>query len=392
MNIQVINISFPEVFQRYSKKYNIFREFYEYGLSALELRNISFEHASDIQKIILEKKEICYKSRNDSGEFTDLLVLGNLSSFKQLAKEILARGKEDLGYKISSVLRNYSDYDHLSIRIGEKDYKLSENYVVGILNVTPDSFSDGGKFLNKEQAINHAAELIKDGADIIDIGGESTRPGSEQVPLEIELQRVIPVIEEIKKQFPNVCLSIDTTKHEVALEALRKGVSIINDISGGYFDPKILEVTKKYNAAFVVMHLSGTPKDMQQNPFYEDVVSEVYDNLQGKIKAAKKAGIKNILVDPGIGFGKRVKDNFELIKRLDEFKCLGMPIFIGLSRKSFLGKSLNLEVAERENATTIAETLAVKNGARFIRTHNCKNAVQAKQLFKYLKNPDDINV
>ncbi len=392
MNIQIINISFPEVFQRYSRKYNIFREFYEYGLSALELRNISNENAGDIQKIILEKKEICYKAKNDSGEFSDLLVLGNLSSFKQLAKEILARGKEDLGYKISSVLRNYSDYDQLSISIGGKDYKLTDNYIIGILNVTPDSFSDGGKYLNPEQAINHASQMINEGAEFIDIGGESSRPGSDPVSAEVELQRVIPIIEGIKKQFPKACLSIDTTKHEVASEALGRGVSIINDISGGNFDPKILEVTKKYNAAFVVMHLPGTPKDMQQNPHYDDVVTEVYDSLQDKINRAKKAGIKNILVDPGIGFGKRVKDNFELIKRLDEFKCLGMPILIGISRKSFLGKALNLQVDERETSTLISETISIKNGARFIRTHNCKNAVQAKQLFKYFTNPDEINV
>jgi dihydropteroate synthase len=392
LNIQIINISFPEVFQRYSRKYNIFREFYEYGLSALELRNISFENAGDIQKIILEKKEICYKAKNDSGEFSDLLVLGNLSSFKQLAREILSRGKEDLGYKISSVLRNYSDYDQLSISIGGRDYKLNDNYIIGILNVTPDSFSDGGKYSNPEQAINHVSQMINEGADFIDIGGESSRPGSDPVSSEVELQRVIPIIELIKKQFPKVCLSVDTTKHEVAYEALRRGVSIINDISGGNFDPKILEVTRKYNAAFVVMHLPGTPKDMQLNPHYDDVVTEVYDNLQDKIKTVKKAGIKNILVDPGIGFGKRVRDNFELIKRLDEFKCLGMPVLIGISRKSFLGKALNLQVDERETSTLISETISIKNGARFIRTHNCKNAVQAKQLYKYFTNPDEINV
>ncbi len=392
MNIQIINISFPEVFQRYSRKYNIFREFYEYGLSALELRNISSENAGDIHKIILEKKEICYKAKNDSGDFSDLLVLGNLSSFKQLAREILARGKEDLGYKISSVLRNYSDYDQLSVSIGGRDYKLTENYIIGILNVTPDSFSDGGKYLTTEEAIIHAEQMINEGADIIDIGGESSRPGSDPVSVDVELQRIIPVIEGIKKKFPKVNLSVDTTKHEVASEALRRGVSIINDISGASFDPKILEVTEKHNAAFVVMHLAGTPKDMQQNPFYDDVVTEVYDNLQDKISKAKKAGIKNILIDPGIGFGKRVKDNFELIKRLDEFKCLGMPILIGISRKSFLGKTLNLRVDERESATLITETFSIKNGARFIRTHNCKNTVQAKHLFKYFTNPDEINV
>ncbi len=392
MNIQIVNISFPEVFQKYSKKYNIFREFYEFGLSALELRNISNENAGEIQKIILEKKEICYKAKNDSGEFSDLLVLGYINSFKQLAKEILSRGKEELGYRISSVLRNYTDYDHLSVRIGEKEFKLTNSYIVGILNVTPDSFSDGGKYISPESAINHAIEMINDGVDFIDIGGESTKPGSEPVPVEIEIQRVIPVIEAIKKYNSKVNISVDTTKHEVASEALHKGATLVNDVSGGVFDPRMIEVVKKNNSAIVLMHIKGTPKDMQKNPFYEDVVSEVYDYLQDRINAARKIGIKNILIDPGIGFGKRVKDNFELIKRLDEFKCLGVPIFIGVSRKSFLGKSLNLNVDERETATIVAESVALRNGARFIRTHNCKNALQAKNLLKYFNNPEEINV
>lgn len=258
---------------------------------------------------------------------------------------------------------------------------------MGILNITPDSFSDGGKFFNTKAALSHAEEMIKLGADIIDIGGESTRPGSESVSENEELDRVIPVVDGILEKYPEAVISVDTTKKAVALEALKRGAAIINDISGLTFEPEIAEVVAQFDANLVIMHIKGTPKDMQQKPDYSDVVSEVYEFLEKQSSFAKAKGVKKIIIDPGIGFGKKVSHNYELLKNLNVFKLFGYPVLIGLSRKSFLGKSLNLEVNERDTATVIAETLALKNGADIIRTHNVKNAFESRQIHLNFMNP-----
>ncbi|MDP4190919.1 MAG: dihydropteroate synthase [Bacteroidota bacterium] len=263
----------------------------------------------------------------------------------------------------------------------------SHPLIMGILNITPDSFSDGGKFFNTKAALNHAEEMIKAGADIIDIGGESTRPGSESVSENEELDRVIPVVDGILEKYPDAVISIDTTKRAVALEALKRGAAIINDISGLTFDPEIAEVVAQFDANLVIMHIKGTPKDMQLKPDYSDVVLEVYEFLEKQSNFAKAKGVKKIIIDPGIGFGKKVSHNYELLKNLNVFKLFGYPVLIGLSRKSFLGKSLNLEVNERDTATVIAETLALKNGADIIRTHNVKNAFESRQIHLNFMNP-----
>jgi dihydropteroate synthase len=255
--------------------------------------------------------------------------------------------------------------------------------IMGILNVTPDSFSDGGNYFSKEKAVKHALEMFEKGADIVDVGGESTRPGSKPVSLEEEIRRVIPVINEILLQKPDSFLSIDTTKSDVALKACKAGVKIINDISGLTFDSEIVHVAKEFSASLVIMHIKGTPRNMQVNPYYENVVSEVYKFLEGQIQKAKNAGVEDIIVDPGIGFGKRVEDNFEILKNLSEFKKFDYPVLVGLSRKSFLGKVLNLDISERDTATSIAETIAIINGASIIRTHNVTNAVNARKLLNY---------
>lgn len=186
---------------------------------------------------------------------------------------------------------------------------------------------------------------------------------------------------------------MDTTKKNVAREALKRGAKIINDISGLTFEPEIANVVKEFNAGLVVMHIKGIPKDMQANPFYEDVTAEVYDFLAQRVSFARKAGVKDIMIDPGIGFGKRVMDNYELLKRLAEFKGFGLPILIGVSRKAFLGKTMGgLPPEERDTASVITEALAIRNGARIVRTHNVKNAVQAKKILKCLSNPEDIKL
>lgn len=270
---------------------------------------------------------------------------------------------------------------------GKKDiieHGLTPPIIMGILNITLDSFSDGGMYFLKEAAVEHALRMFKDGADVVDIGGESTRPGSEPITMEDEKRRVIPVIQEILKRKPDALLSIDTTKSDVAREACELGVKIINDISGLTFDPDIAEVARKYSAPLVIMHIKGTPKNMQDNPFYKDVISEINEFLQTQIEKAKGAGVEKIIIDPGIGFSKRVQDNLEILRRLNEFKKLGYPVLIGLSRKSFLGKILGLDVNERDTITSVAETIAIMNGAQIIRTHNVSNAINARMLLNQI--------
>jgi len=386
--IQVVDIFYSNVFKRYSTKYNIYRDLYEKDLLGLEIRNINFKFANRIKKIILSNKEICYITSKKENDSVDLLALGSFGVFKELSKEIIAIGNEDIGFKINKTLKNVSDYDLLKLTVGNKTFQFDSALLIGIVNVTPDSFSDGGKFFSTESAIEHGLQLIKEGADILDIGGESSRPGSEPVKDDEELNRVIPVIEGIIKKVPDAIISIDTQKSIVASEALKRGAKIVNDISAGSFDSNMFEVVKSFNAAFILMHMKGTPKTMQQSPYYDDVVSEVYDYLLNKVDNARKHDIKNIIIDPGIGFGKRVADNYELLKRLNEFKGIGCPIMVGLSRKSFLGKALNIEIDKREEATLIAETLAIKNGAKLIRTHNINKAAYAVKLNQFVENPE----
>ena len=254
---------------------------------------------------------------------------------------------------------------------------------MGILNVTPDSFSDGGKFNNINSATEYALEMIETGADIIDIGGESSRPGAVEISIEEEIKRTIPTIRNIIKEKPNSIISIDTTKSEVAEAALESGAKIINDISA-LSDTRMIDVVKQYDATLVIMHMLGKPRTMQDNPSYNNVVDDVFNYLEMKIKFAKGNGVNSIIVDPGIGFGKSLNHNYELLRNLTNFQNLETPLLIGVSRKSLIGNSLNLEVDERDIATIILETDAVNKGAKIIRTHNVKNGVQLKKLKQLL--------
>ena len=249
--------------------------------------------------------------------------------------------------------------------------KPSNTLIMGILNVTQDSFSDGGKFDTPEKATAHGIKMIEDGADIIDIGGESTRPGAEPVSLEEELNRTIPVIEAIRKQSDCV-ISIDTYKSKVASAALDAGANLVNDISGLTFDQSIAPLVAEKDVPVILMHIKGTPRDMQKKPHYEDLMGEIKDYFTAQIAKAKKAGISNtkIILDPGIGFGKRLEDNFELIRELKQICAMGYPVLIGPSRKSFIGTALNLPVTERLEGTLSSITAGVMNGARIVRVHD----------------------
>lgn len=388
MIVQLIDISIPDVFKVYSKKYSIFRDFYEKDLTGLEIRNLTKDLADKAREIFLENKEMCYVKSNEQNNKFDFLALGNFGVLKEISRNIHSEGDEELGFHITRVLRNILDYENKSFKIGDKEYLLNTSYIMGILNVTPDSFSDGGKFLDRDKAVEHGVAMLEQGADFLDIGGESTRPGADPVSPNEELSRVVPVIEEILKIKPDAVISIDTQKAEVASEALKKGAKIVNDISCFSKSEKILDAVKYYNALYVIMHIKGEPKTMQHSPYYDNVIGEVYEFLFNKIKTCESKGIRNLFIDPGIGFGKRVADNFEILNRLNEFKGIGYPIMLGLSRKSFLGKSIKLDITERDNSTVVAETVGIKNGARIIRTHNIKNAVEAKKIISFIENPE----
>jgi len=258
---------------------------------------------------------------------------------------------------------------------------------MGVLNVTPDSFSDGGLYFDKHLAIEKAYKMIEDGADIIDIGGESTRPGSEPIPLEEEITRTIPVIKTIAKDI-NVPISIDTYKAEVAKRALDAGASMINDISGLRFDPDMPKVVSEYRVPVVIMHIKGTPKNMQVNPVYEALVPEIMDYLRISIRLAINFGIAEdkIIIDPGIGFGKTFDHNLAIIKNLREFTLLEKPVLIGPSRKAFVGKILGDALAlERLEGTASAVAISIFNGANIIRVHDVKEMKKVAMVADAIK-------
>jgi dihydropteroate synthase len=264
--------------------------------------------------------------------------------------------------------------------------KYSLNYekrtlIMGIVNVTPDSFSDGGQFHDSENAIEHGIELVSEGADILDVGGESTRPGSEAVSQEDELNRVIPVIEGLAKEV-DVPISIDTCKGEVAEYAIKAGAVIVNDISAMRNDPKIAEFASKNKTPIILMHMQGTPKNMQMNPVYEDVMGEIAQFLKERVDFAQSKGIlkDRIIVDPGIGFGKTKEHNFQIIRNLKELKVLGQPILMGTSRKSFIGKTLDLDVDDRLEGSLATVTMSIMNGADIVRVHDVLGSKRAVQM------------
>jgi dihydropteroate synthase len=258
----------------------------------------------------------------------------------------------------------------------------SRTYIMGVINVTPDSFSDGGKFFSPEGAKRQAASLIAAGADILDIGGESTRPFSEPVTLQEELHRVIPAIRAIRK-ISDCLISIDTVKAEVAEAALHDGADIINDISALRFDPRMADVASAFEAPVVLMHMKGSPKDMQVDPHYEDVVGEVKVFLEKRMAWANSKGIPKgkMLIDPGIGFGKSLQDNLVLINRLQEFAELGVPVMVGASRKAFLGAIAGIKVAEERDVATLGAIAAsAMRGADLVRVHNVALTRQVLQV------------
>jgi dihydropteroate synthase len=249
---------------------------------------------------------------------------------------------------------------------------------MGVLNVTPDSFSNGGLFFDKEEAVAHGLRMVEEGADIIDIGGESTRPGSKPLELEEELHRVLPVIKSLAKEV-DVPISIDTYKSTVAQRAIEAGAQMINDISGLHFDPSLAQIAVKEDVPIVLMHIRGTPETMQKDVHYNSLLSEILKYLKDSIQSAESTGLdpRQIIIDPGIGFGKTMEDNLCIIKNLYEFRVLGKPILLGTSRKAFIGKILNAGVRDRLEGTLSSIAIGVLNGAHIIRSHDVLQAKKA---------------
>lgn len=257
-----------------------------------------------------------------------------------------------------------------------------KTHIMGILNITPDSFSDGGENFDSARAVDRALRMVDEGADIIDVGGESTRPGSDPVSLEEELRRTIPVIRAISGKV-TVPISIDTYKASVAREALDSGASIVNDISGLRFDPEMPEVVAAYKVPVVVMHIKGSPKNMQVNPVYDSLIPEIIGYFRECIDIARQAGIPEdmIILDPGIGFGKTFDHNLQILHRLKEFCVLGRPLLVGPSRKAFIGRVLNsAPPSERLEGTAAAVTAAILNGAHIIRVHDVKEMARVARV------------
>lgn len=257
-------------------------------------------------------------------------------------------------------------------------------WIMGILNITPDSFSDGGRFLEADSALHHAEKLLLAGADILDIGGASSRPGAGFIEAEEEWRRVAPVIVAIRKTFPDVLISLDTWRASVAQRGLAQGVDLINDISAGQLEPEILVHTAEARAPYIAMHMQGKPMDMQENPIYQDVTVEVLEFLATRTLLARAAGIKDVILDPGFGFGKSLEHNYSLFQNLPAMAQTGQAIAIGISRKSMLTRLVNASREEVSDLSSILHYQAMEAGVAMIRVHDPKPVVQARTLFTYM--------
>ena len=301
---------------------------------------------------------------------TDCILTGSISQIKKIAKS--------LEYQQFSL-------NILSERLEEIIRQQQENHktkLAGILNITTNSFSDGGKYFEKDDAIKHLETMVVEGADIIDIGAESTKPFSEPIDSKIQLERILPILDYVKEKNIKTPISIDTRSAEVAQECIKNGASIINDVSGFDYDEKMIDVIKNSTVKIILQHSQGTPENMQVNPTYDNVIDEIFKNLKAKVDYALSNGIdkSRIIIDVGICFGKRREDNFELIKRMSEFKALGCEIMAGISRKSFLALDDELE---KDIYTTALSTLLIEQNIHYLRVHNVK---MHKKLLNLMEN------
>ncbi|HEY4662750.1 MAG TPA: dihydropteroate synthase [Candidatus Humimicrobiaceae bacterium] len=330
-------------------------------------------------------------SRTEIKGKSDVIVQGTIKTIESLIDKIK---EQPFGLKeLSGELKEYLDrLDKIGKRkelvIDKKKFNLDEDILImGILNITPDSFYDGGFYFEKDKALRRIEVMVKEGADIIDVGGMSTRPGSIPVNPDEETKRIIPAIEYIKKNY-DILISADTYRSEVARKAIDAGAHIINDISGLSMDPQMVKVIPERDVSVVIMHIKGTPENMQKNPEYENVMDEIYDYLEEKTDMATGSGIKpeKIIIDPGIGFGKTLEHNLEILNKVKELTVLGFPVLIGASRKSFVGGILDLPVEERLEGSIAAAVYSVVNGVNILRVHDVKETIRAVKVAKCIIN------
>jgi dihydropteroate synthase len=367
------------------------------SFAALKIENITAILANVLKQEMLSLgAELAVPREVITGKLkhSDCLALATFAQYGLLVKKLKRQpwGLDKIGEEIDAALKNISRR-YWRIKAGRFNLEIGrKTLLMGILNITPDSFSDGGVFLNPIRAIEQALVLVRDGADIIDMGGESTRPGAKTVSLKEELKRVIPVIKVLSKRL-KVPISIDTRKSEVARQAIEAGASLVNDVSGLRYDPKMKKVLSYYKVPAVIMHMRGVPFTMQRNPHYRSVFSEIIAYLERSINMAVEAGVScdNIIVDPGIGFGKDVEHNLAILRNLSELKVLGRPILVGTSRKSFIGKVLDLEVGERLYGSIASACLAVINGANILRVHDVKQVRQAASIVDAIIKSEILN-
>lgn len=302
--------------------------------------------------------------------------------------QIFQESEINLSNKVRTIISQDSNQERTLFKCRDKELEIgTRTYIMGVLNLTPDSFYDGGKYSSLDKALKHVEQMIDEGADIIDVGGESTRPGSLAISLEEECQRVIPIIKEINKSFDTI-ISIDTTKSGVAYEALKEGASIVNDISGLKFDDKIADVAREFDAALVLTHTSSRPEDMQDHTDYTSLLDDIIDALKTSIVMAVKKGIDNqsILIDPGFGFGKTAQQNLMLLKNLSRLLELGKPILIGTSNKSFIGQTLDAEIDQRTQGTAATVAIGILNGASIVRVHDISYMKQVSKMVDAVLN------
>lgn len=270
--------------------------------------------------------------------------------------------------------------DSYHINIKGRLLDLSKPGIMGILNITPDSFYDGGRFLSEKQCLTQVEKMLNEGLDILDIGAMSSRPGAKIIDAEEETKRLIPIVKSIIKHFENLILSVDTFRGSVARRMIDEGVGIINDISAGEIDPTIVDVVAAAKVPYVIMHMKGLPENMQENPAYDDVVTDIFKYLGSKVKHFRSRGINDIIVDPGFGFGKTIEDNYRLLSNLDIFHELDCPVLVGVSRKSMIYKALHTKAEEALNGTSVLHTIALLNRANILRVHDVKEAVEVRKL------------
>ncbi len=348
-------------------------KFYHANILKQEALSLGMETA-------IEKNTVMAKTK-----VSDCLVFGDIKRFLALSEKLQKQSFEflrELGDRLERYINNIISQKTV-FQYGSKSIDTAHKpLVMGILNVTPDSFSDGGKYNSPDKAVKRCEKMIEEGADIIDIGGESTRPGSDPVPLKEELERVMPVVEAIKKRF-DIAVSVDTYKSSVAQAAIDAGADIINDISGMTFDENMPSVLSKSNCGIIVMHIKGTPKNMQKNPHYEHLICEINEYFENILEKAEKNNIKRerIALDPGIGFGKTFEDNYKILNNIKAFKIFNRPILIGLSKKSFIGYTLDeKDTKNRLYGTIGANITALLRGANILRVHDVKQNLDAIRL------------